>query len=57
MRVISGGAEIDGVVRGAALVRNAPASATEWAATAAVADGGDAPWRLVVTAVCGAGGS
>ena len=56
MRIIAGGAAVDGPSRGVALVRSAPTAAQDWVA---VADGYRAdgtPWRLVVTAVCATGG-
>jgi hypothetical protein len=55
-RVISGGAAIRGAAAGAALVANAPDDVTGWTATARVASGKQRAWRLVVTAVCAAGG-
>jgi hypothetical protein len=55
-RVISGGAAVRGVATGAALTRSEPEDGTGWTATARVASARRA-WRLVVTAICAAGGS
>ncbi len=55
-RVISGGAAIRGAAAGAALVANEPDDATGWTATARVVSRERPVWRLVVTAVCAAGG-
>ena len=55
-RVISGGARIRGVVRGAAIVSNTPDAATAWTATARVVAQQRRPWQLVVTAICATGG-
>ncbi len=53
-RVLSGGAAIEGTTRHAALVSNTPEGEDGWSATGHVA--ADLPWRLVVTAICAAGG-
>jgi hypothetical protein len=55
-RVISGGAAIRGAAAGAALVANEPDDGTGWTATARVVRRERPAWRLVVTAVCAAGG-
>jgi hypothetical protein len=55
-RVISGGAEIEGAARGAAIVDSAPDGATGWTATARVVRRPQPAWRLVVTAICAGGG-
>jgi hypothetical protein len=47
---------VDGTSHGVALVRNAPGSGREWVAAAAAYSRPVAPWRLVVTAMCAAGG-
>ena len=56
-RVLSGGAAIEGLVRDVAIVRSAPDGRGAWTATAAGPDDLARPWRLVVTAICAAGGS
>jgi hypothetical protein len=55
--VISGGAAIRGVAAGGALVVNEPDDGTGWTATARVASRDARAWRLVVTAICAAGGA
>lgn len=55
-RVISGGASIRGAASGGALVSNEPLRETGWTATGRVARANVPPWRLVVSAVCAAGG-
>jgi hypothetical protein len=55
-RVLSGGAAIEGAARGAAIVRSLPDGRDGWTATARVARGDEPSWRLVVTAICSAGG-
>jgi hypothetical protein len=55
-RVISGGARIRGVLRGAAIVTNTPEAGTAWTATARVSGQEGRPWQLVVTAICATGG-
>ncbi|HWK28951.1 MAG TPA: hypothetical protein VNS09_20485 [Solirubrobacter sp.] len=55
-RVLSGGARIRGAVKDAALVVNAPDGDTGWTATARVTTTPARTWRLVVSAVCAAGG-
>lgn len=53
--VVGGGAHIDGLRQGVALTSNTPGGERTWRAEAA-ASGTDAPWRLVVTAICARGG-
>lgn len=53
--VVGGGAHIDGLRQGVALTSNTPGGERTWRAEAAAA-GTDAPWRLVVTAICARGG-
>jgi hypothetical protein len=55
-RIVSGGAAVDGVVRGVAIIRSSPAGHREWVAAADRYRRSTAPWRLVVTAICAAGG-
>ena len=55
-RVVSGGAAVEGLVRGVAILRSAPDGRGAWAATADGPDDATQGWRLVVTAVCAAGG-
>ena len=55
-RVLSGGAAIEGATNEVALVASAPVGERGWTATARAADDADAGWRLVVTAICAAGG-
>jgi hypothetical protein len=55
-RLLSGGAAIEGATAGAAIVASAPTADRAWTATARVARGSDARWRLVVTAICATGG-
>jgi hypothetical protein len=56
-RVISGGAEIRGALRGAAIIANTPDGESTWTATARVARTPAPAWQLVVTAVCAQGGA
>jgi hypothetical protein len=56
MRIIAGGAAVDGPSRGVALVRSAPTAAQDWVAVADAYRANGTPWRLVVTAVCATGG-
>jgi hypothetical protein len=56
MRLLSGGAAVDGTSHGVALVRSGPTSGREWVAAATAYSRPTVPWRLVVTAICGAGG-
>ena len=55
-RVIGGGAAVLGVDHGVALVRNAPDGETRWVGKAEAFRDPGGPWRLVVTAICAAGG-
>jgi hypothetical protein len=55
-RVISGGASIRGVMRGAAIVSSSPEQGAAWTASARVAGSPPRSWQLVVTAVCANGG-
>lgn len=55
-RVVSGGAAVEGLVRGVAILRSAPDGRGAWAATAEGPADATPGWRLVVTAVCAAGG-
>jgi hypothetical protein len=54
-RIVGGGAAVDGVSSGVAIVRSSP-DANDWVAVASAYGRTGAPWRLVVTAICGAGG-
>ena len=54
--VISGGAAIQGPVRGVALVRSEPSGTEAWLAAAAGNRTLSTPWRLVVRAICATGG-
>jgi hypothetical protein len=56
MRLLSGGAAVDGTSHGVALVRSGPTSGGEWVAAATAYSRPTVPWRLVVTAICAAGG-
>ncbi len=56
MRIIAGGAAVDGPSRGIALVRSAPTASGDWVAVADAYHPTGTPWRLVVTAVCASGG-
>jgi hypothetical protein len=56
MRIIAGGAAVDGPSRGVALVRSSPTAAQDWVAVADAYRATGTPWRLVVTAVCATGG-
>jgi hypothetical protein len=56
MRVISGGAVVEGAVRGVAIVRSAPDGPGAWSAVAQGQRSSTTPWRLVVSAVCATGG-
>jgi hypothetical protein len=53
--VVAGGAAIDGAAR-VAVTTSAPDGGAAWVGRAAAIDTPSAPWRLVVTAVCAAGG-
>jgi hypothetical protein len=55
-RVISGGAAVEGFLREVALVSSAPDGRGAWAAIANGPRDATEPWRLIVTAVCAAGG-
>jgi hypothetical protein len=55
MRVVSGGAAIRGAAHGVAITASAPDGAAAWTGTATSRDPVRA-WRLVVTAICAAGG-
>jgi hypothetical protein len=55
-RVVSGGAAVEGLMRGVAILRSAPDGRGGWAATGAGPADATQGWRLVVTAVCAAGG-
>ncbi|HEX6026982.1 MAG TPA: hypothetical protein VFZ00_33600 [Solirubrobacter sp.] len=55
-RVVSGGAAIQGAIRGAALVENGPVGDSAWTATGRVVRSPAPSWRLVVTVICGVGG-
>ena len=55
-RVVSGGAAVEGVSSRTSILASAPRGRSAWTATAH-ASGSPAPtWRLVVTAICAAGG-
>jgi hypothetical protein len=54
-RIVGGGAAVDGVSSGVAIVRSAP-DADDWVAVASAYGRTGAAWRLVVTAICAAGG-
>lgn len=54
--IVAGGAAIDGAASGVAIVSSAPAGDAAWAATAEAFAPPDTDWRLVVTAICAAGG-
>ncbi len=54
-RVVGGGAAVDGAARGIAIVRSAP-DGQDWVAVAVADRRTTTPWRLVVTAICAAGG-
>jgi hypothetical protein len=56
MRVMSGGAAVDGTSHGVAIARSAPNGREDWVAVANSYRRPTAPWRLVVTAICVAGG-
>jgi hypothetical protein len=53
--VIGGGAHIDGLRQGVALTSSTPGGERTWRAEAAAASA-EAPWRLIVTAICARGG-
>ena len=55
-RVIGGGAAIRDATAGVALVRSEPNGTTGWVATAEEFGVASAPWHLVVSAICAAGG-
>jgi len=56
-RIISGGASVDGTSHGVAISRSAPDNGETWVAVANAYHAPTVPWRLVVTAICAAGGS
>ena len=55
--VIAGGASIEGATGGVAVTSSAPEGPNAWTATAEAFAPTSTAWRLVVTAVCAAGGS
>lgn len=55
-RIVGGGAAVEGASRGVAIVRSAPNDKAGWVAVADAYDDAGTPWRLVVTAICAAGG-
>ncbi len=57
MRVVSGGASVDGTSHGVAIARSAPDAGETWTAVANTYHAPNVPWRLVVTAICVTGGS
>ena len=57
MRVVSGGASVDGTSHGVAIARSAPDAGESWTAVANSYRAPTVPWRLVVTAICVTGGS
>ncbi len=57
MRVVSGGASVDGTSHGVAISRSAPDAGENWVAVANTYRRPTVPWRLIVTAICGEGGS
>jgi hypothetical protein len=57
MRIISGGTAVDGTSHGVAIIRSAPNADDDWVAVASAYSRPTAPWRLVVTAICAAGGA
>lgn len=57
MRVVSGGASVDGTSHGVAIARSAPDAGETWTAVANSYRAPTVPWRLVVTAICVTGGS
>ncbi|HSK15040.1 MAG TPA: hypothetical protein VK915_02630 [Gaiellaceae bacterium] len=54
--VVAGGGAIDGETRGVAIVSSVPTGEGSWGATAEAFASASAPWRLVVIAICAAGG-
>jgi len=56
MRVVSGGASVDGTSHGVAIARSAPDTGESWTAVASAHGVPTVPWRLVVTASCVTGG-
>lgn len=56
MRLLSGGAAVDGTSRGVAITRSAPNGSQDWVAVADTYRAPKTTWRLVVTALCAAGG-
>ena len=54
--MVAGGA-LEGAAGGVAITSSAPESPTAWTATAEAFAPTSTAWRLVVTAVCAAGGS
>jgi hypothetical protein len=57
MRVVSGGAAVDGTSHGVAIARSAPDAGESWTAVANSYRAPTVPWRLLVTAICVTGGS
>ncbi len=55
-RIVAGGAAVDGVSSGVAIVRSSPQDADALVGQAEAFGAPAGPWRLVVTAVCAAGG-
>lgn len=55
-RVVSGGAAIEGATRRIAIVASTPQGRSGWTATAHASASPAPSWRLVVTAICVAGG-
>ena len=53
--VVAGGVAIDGAAR-VAITTSAPDGTSGWVAEAAALGTGSAPWKIVVSAVCGSGG-
>lgn len=56
LRILSGGAAIEGVVYGVAIATSAPRNGDEWVAVARRYRRSGHQWRLVVTAICSSGG-
>jgi hypothetical protein len=57
MRIVAGGAAVDGTSHGVAIARSAPNGDQDWVAVANSYHRPTVPWRLVVSAVCVAGGA
>lgn len=55
-RIVAGGAAVEGVSSGVAIVRSSPQDADAWVGRAEAFGTPAGPWRLVVTAICAAGG-